>query len=74
MNDTEWTIATYASHNEAMRKVQNEFENERDRRYTEVNIEKEKVNRNHIYLGNFKNRFAAIEARKAAELKYWGIS
>jgi len=26
-----------------MRKVQNEFENERDRRYTEVNIEKEKA-------------------------------
>lgn len=43
MNKTEWTIETYALHNEEMRKVQNHFEEERDRRYTEVNIEKEKA-------------------------------
>jgi hypothetical protein len=43
MNTEEWTIATYATHNEAMRVVEDRFQNERDRRYTEVNIEKEKA-------------------------------
>ena len=30
-----WTIETYAAHNEAMRGVENRFQDERDRRYTE---------------------------------------
>ena len=38
-----WTVQTYAAHNEAMRKESQRFEDERDRRYTEVNIEKEKA-------------------------------
>ena len=38
-----WTIQTYAAHNEAMRRESQRFEDERDRRYTEVNIEKEKA-------------------------------
>jgi hypothetical protein len=38
-----WTVDTYAAHNEALRGAQEKFENERDRRYTEVNIEKEKA-------------------------------
>jgi CHASE3 domain sensor protein len=38
-----WTVDTYAAHNEALRAAQEKFENERDRRYTEVNAEKEKA-------------------------------
>lgn len=38
-----WTIATYAAHNEALRQAEKRFQKERDRRYTEVNIEKEKA-------------------------------
>lgn len=45
-----WTIDTYAAYNEAMRRMdallresEEKFHVERDRRYTEVNIEKEKA-------------------------------
>ena len=38
-----WTIDTYAAHNEARWSDNRRFEDERDRRYTEVNIEKEKA-------------------------------
>lgn len=38
-----WTIKTYSIHNEAMREVERRFQEERDRRYTEVNVEKEKA-------------------------------
>lgn len=38
-----WTIETYALHNEAIRVLDEKFQNERDRRYTEVNVEKEKA-------------------------------
>jgi hypothetical protein len=41
--DVRWTVDTYAAHNEAMRVADHRFEDERDRRYTEVNIEKEKA-------------------------------
>jgi hypothetical protein len=41
--EVHWTIDTYAAHNEAMRVADHRFEDERDRRYTEVNIEKEKA-------------------------------
>ncbi len=41
--DKGWTIATYAVHNEAIRLAQEKFENERDRRYTEVATEREKA-------------------------------
>ena len=39
----EWTIDTYAAHNEAFRIAEEKFQAERDRRYAEVNIEKEKA-------------------------------
>ncbi len=42
-DSSEWTIATYAAHNEALRLAEDKFQTERDRRYTEVNIEKEKA-------------------------------
>ena len=42
-SEIRWTVETYAAHNEAMRKESQRFEDERDRRYTEVNIEKEKA-------------------------------
>lgn len=38
-----WTIETYAAHNEAMRLADRELIAERDRRYAEVNVEKEKA-------------------------------
>jgi hypothetical protein len=38
-----WTVDTYAAHNEALRFAEEKFQQERDRRYTEVNIEKEKA-------------------------------
>jgi hypothetical protein len=41
--EVRWTIDTYSAHNEAMREADHRFEDERDRRYTEVNIEKEKA-------------------------------
>ena len=41
--DKGWTIKTYVMHNEAMRAVQEKLNTEQDRRYAEVNIEKEKA-------------------------------
>jgi len=38
-----WTIETYAAHNEALRVAQERFEQERDRRYAEVALEREKA-------------------------------
>jgi hypothetical protein len=38
-----WTVDTYATHTEALRQADIRFGDERDRRYTEVNIEKEKA-------------------------------
>lgn len=38
-----WTIASYAAHNEAMRVSEDRLQTERDRRYAEVNVEKEKA-------------------------------
>src|SRR5580704_10281010 len=38
-----WTISTYAIHMEAMRAADLRFDTERDRRYAEVNAEKEKA-------------------------------
>jgi len=45
MTDTArgWTLETYAIHNEALRVAEARFQAERDRRYAEVNIEKEKA-------------------------------
>ena len=39
----DWTIETYAAHAEALRAADRRFTDERDRRYTEVNIEREKA-------------------------------
>ena len=38
-----WTIETYAAYADALRASDRRFNDERDRRYTEVNIEKEKA-------------------------------
>ena len=38
-----WTVETYAAHADALRADDCRFNDERDRRYTEVNIEKEKA-------------------------------
>lgn len=38
-----WTIATYAIHKEALRQADYRFAEERDRRYTEVALEREKA-------------------------------
>lgn len=38
-----WTIETYAVHNEAARQATDRFAEERDRRYTEVGVEREKA-------------------------------
>jgi hypothetical protein len=38
-----WTVSSYAAHNEALRTAEEKFQEERDRRYAEVNTEKEKA-------------------------------
>ena len=40
---SQWTVSTLHEYSEAIRKVENKFLNERDRRYTEVGIEREKA-------------------------------
>jgi hypothetical protein len=42
-NDNIWTLQAYVLHNEAMRKADEKFHAERDRRYTEVKVEAEKA-------------------------------
>jgi hypothetical protein len=42
-DESGWTIETYSAHNEALRQAQKELDAERDRRYSEVDIEKEKA-------------------------------
>jgi hypothetical protein len=41
--DAGWTLAAYIAHNEARRGDADKFYEERDRRYSEVNIEREKA-------------------------------
>lgn len=38
-----WSVQAYIIHNEAMRAASQRFNDERDRRYAEVNVEKEKA-------------------------------
>jgi hypothetical protein len=38
-----WTMSAYIAHNEAMRRMEEKFQSERDRRYSEVDIEKQKA-------------------------------
>lgn len=38
-----WTLAAYIAHNEALREAEERFQAERDRRYAEISIEKEKA-------------------------------
>ncbi len=38
-----WTIETYAAHNEALREAEKALQDERDRRYAEVSLEREKA-------------------------------
>src|ERR1035437_822645 len=38
-----WTLDAYIIHNDEIRAIDDKFQAERDRRYTEVNIEKEKA-------------------------------
>lgn len=42
-NISGWTVDTYSVHNEALRNAQDKFDAERDRRYSELAIEKEKA-------------------------------
>ena len=42
-NASGWTLETYAAHNEAMRLAEVRLDAERDRRYSEVNVEREKA-------------------------------
>lgn len=35
-DNTKWNIETYAAHNEALRKAEDKFQEERDRRYREI--------------------------------------
>jgi hypothetical protein len=42
-DESGWTIETYSAHNEALRAAAKELAEERDRRYSEVDIEKEKA-------------------------------
>jgi len=38
-----WTLGAYVAHNEALRAAEEKFQAERDRRYTEVGVEREKA-------------------------------
>ena len=40
---TDWTIETYAAHNEALRDAEQRFQGERDRRYAEVKSAEERA-------------------------------
>jgi len=42
-DESGWTIETYAAHNEALREAEVRFQEERDRRYAEVALEREKA-------------------------------
>jgi hypothetical protein len=42
-DESGWTIETYSAHNEALRESEAKFLAERDRRYSEVNTEREKA-------------------------------
>ena len=39
----EWTVETYAIHNEALRVAEEKFQAERDRRYSDIAVEREKA-------------------------------
>lgn len=53
-----WTVETYAAFNEALRKGEEKFHEERDRRYAEVAIEREK----------------ALKIKEAADLAALGLA
>ncbi len=42
-DESGWTIETYSAHNEALRIAEEKFQTERDRRYAEVSLEREKA-------------------------------
>jgi len=42
-SESGWTLDTYAAHSEALRRADERFDAERDRRITEVNLEREKA-------------------------------
>ena len=60
-----WTIETYAAHSEALRVAERRFMDERDRRYTEVNIEREKA----LKIKETADRDAMALAREAQTYK-----
>jgi vacuolar-type H+-ATPase subunit H len=43
MAESEWTLQAYVVHNEALRRAEDKFQSERDRRYTEVKNAEEKA-------------------------------
>ena len=61
----DWTIETYAAHSEALRVAERRFMDERDRRYTEVNIEREKA----LKIKETADRDAMALAREAQTYK-----
>ena len=61
----DWTIETYAAHSEALRVADRRFFDERDRRYTEVNIEREKA----LKIKETADRDAMALAREAQTYK-----
>jgi hypothetical protein len=42
-SDATWSLTAYVKHNEGMRVMEEKLQTERDRRYAEVNVEKEKA-------------------------------
>ena len=60
-----WTIDTYAAHSESLRVAERRFMDERDRRYTEVNIEREKA----LKIKETADRDAMALAREAQTYK-----
>ena len=65
-NNTKWTIDTYAVHNEALREAEAKFQEERDRRYTEVNQAKEAAHDNALRLAR---EIQIYKDEKANELR-----
>lgn len=65
-DNIKWTIETYAIHNEALREAEKRFQEERDRRYSEVNEAKELAENNALRLAR---EIQVYKDEKANELR-----
>lgn len=63
---TKWTIETYAAHNEALRKAENKFQKERDRRYRELDIVRKEAEDKAL---NLAREIQVYKDEKANELR-----